>query len=268
MILMTGKELASQIRLQLAKEVALFDVAPKLVVIQIGNNLASTKYISMKEKAVHECGIDFELVRFNDSEDQELVRDKIMALNSDNTVTGIIIQLPLPAGFDTGELLELISPAKDIDGLTSVNQNKLKGSESGLYPATAEGVINLLRYYGVEICGTNAVVIGRSKLVGMPVAIMLEHVGANVTVCHSKTEDITSVTKEADIIVSAVGKANLVTADMIKPGAVVVDVGMDVDFDNVSKVAGMITPPVGGVGPMTVAMLLSNVVKAAKGING
>lgn len=268
MILMSGVELSKQIRLQLAKEVAVFDVAPKLAVIQVGDNPASTEYISMKEKAGKECGIDFELVHFDEQTGQPVIGEKIISLNNDDSVTGIIVQLPLPAGFAAEKLLEIVAPNKDVDGLTSMNQSNLENGKSGLFPATAEGVIRLLKNYDAKLSDSQAVVIGRSKLVGKPVAIMLEHEGANVTVCHSKTEDIARATREADIIVTAVGKTNLLTADMIKPGAVIVDVGMDVDFDKVSEVAGMITPPRGGVGPMTVAMLLSNVVKAAKGRNG
>lgn len=264
MILMTGKELADAIKEGLAAEVASFSHPPKLTVIQVGKNEASTKYIRMKQKACEQTGVLFEHIHFEEKTAENEIIDKIFALNIDPEVTGIIVQLPLPSGFDTERILETIEPIKDVDGLTALNRELLANADLGLFPATAEGAINLLRYYNISMNGANAVVLGRSNLVGKPIATMLLQEGADVTVCHSQTKDTKAKTLLADIIVSAVGKRNLVTADMVKDGVVVVDVGMDVDFDNVGKKASYITPAIGGIGPMTVAMLLSNVVKAAK----
>lgn len=264
MILMTGKELAESIKKQLIKEVSSLEVAPKLVVIQVGDNAESNKYISMKEKACEYVGIDFEHIQLDAETPDEQIQAHLDELNVDSSVTGVIVQLPLPDKLDVAFILESIAPEKDVDGLTVVNSGRLANGLEGLFPATAEGVINLLRYYDIPLVGANAVVIGRSNLVGKPIAQMLLAERSTVTVCHSKTTDLSSHTKKADIIISAVGKKNLLTRDMVKEGAVVVDVGMDVDFDEVSKVAGYLTPAIGGVGPMTVAMLLSNVIKAAK----
>lgn len=264
MILMIGNELADAIKEGLSVEIASLDFVPKLVVIQVGDNEASSKYIKMKQKACEKVGIIFEHLRFEDDISESSINDKIFELNNDSSVTGIIVQLPLPKDIDKQNVIDAINPEKDVDGLTTANINRLGSNLPCQFPATAEGIINLLRYYNISMKGANAVVIGRSNLVGKPVAHMLQAEGAEVTICHSKTADIASVTLEADIIISAVGKKDILTADMVKEGVAVVDVGMDVDFDNVSKIAGYITPPIGGVGPMTVAMLLSNVVKAAK----
>jgi len=264
MILMTGRELSTTIKEGLASEVASFSSTPKLAVIQVGENEASERYINMKKKACEETGISFEHIHFEENTIEDEIIDKIFALNIDRSVTGIIVQLPLPRGFNVEHILESIEPIKDVDGLTTVNRELLANAKMGLFPATAEGVINLLRYYGIPMKNVQAVVLGRSNLVGKPISVMLSQEGANVTVCHSKTKDTKAKTLKADLVVSAVGKHNLITADMVKDGVVIVDVGMDVDFDNVSKQSSYITPAVGGVGPMTVAMLLSNVVKAAK----
>jgi len=264
MITMSGRELADSIKDQLKIKLDSFDIKPKLTVIQIGENVASSKYIAMKRKACDLLGIDFDHLQLEADIADEQVTRMIAELNLDDSITGIIVQLPLPESFQTDYILESISPYKDVDGLTAENIGRLAKGSDGLFPATAEGVINLLRYYKIPMTGVNAVVLGRSNLVGKPIAQMLLTEGATVTICHSKTPDISIYTSKADIIISAVGKTNLLTAEMVKDGAVVVDVGIDVDFEGVSTVAGYITPAIGGVGPMTVAMLLSNVVKAAK----
>ena len=264
MITMSGKDLAAEIRANLAIEIAQEHLIPRLAVIQVGENEASSKYIKMKGRACDEVGIGFEHIQLAADVADENIQAYIDELNLNDSVTGIIVQLPLPKRYDTEFILEAISPNKDVDGLTRENEDRLQKHQEGLYPATAEGVINLLRYYNITLKGANTVVLGRSRLVGKPIAKLLEFEGAKVTVCHSKTPDIGVFTKKADIIVSAVGKHNLITADMVKAGAVVVDVGMDVDFEGVSAVAGYLTPPTGAVGPMTVAMLLSNVIKAAR----
>ena len=273
MTTMIGRELAQEIKSQLAAKIKKLEVKPALVVIQVGKNTASNRYIAMKEKAAKEIGVNFELISFPTKTTKDELRAKLYDLNNDNTVSGVIVQLPLPKNIDVDFVLESILPSKDVDGLTPMNIGRLSKGAECLAPATAEGVINLLRYYGIQIKGVNAVVVGRSNLVGKPTAQMLLNEGATVTICHSKTKDLSKYTKTADIVVSAVGKPNLVTAKMVKRGAVVIDVGVsfidgkvvgDVDFKNVSKVASLITPPAGGVGPMTVAMLLSNVVKTTE----
>lgn len=264
MTLMGGKELASAIKSNLAEEITHLAIKPKLAVIQVGDNEASTKYISMKQRACELVGITFEHIHLISGATAEDVSDSINTCNEDESVTGIIVQIPLPESLDSETLVDLINPEKDVDGLTTYSAGRLSRGLSGLFPATAEGIIGLLKHYDIPMNGANAVVIGRSNLVGKPIAGMLLAEGATITVCHSKTPDISIFTKNADIVVSAVGKKNLVKAEMIEPGATVVDVGIDVDFDSVSQVAGFLTPAIGGVGPMTVAMLLSNVVKAAK----
>jgi len=264
MILMSGKELATAIKSGLTKEIAQFDVKPKLAVIQVGDDEASTKYISMKQKACELVGIGFEHIHLEEKATATEISSRIQEQNDRDDVTGIIVQLPLPKALDADTLVDLIYPEKDVDGLTTYNAGRLIRGLEGLFPATAEGVINLLRFYEVPMVGVNAVVVGRSNLVGKPIASMLLAEGATVTICHSQTPDISEYTKRASIIVSAVGKRNLITAGMIKDGATVIDVGIDVDFEGVSQVAGQLTPAIGGVGPMTVAMLLSNVAKAYK----
>lgn len=273
MTTMIGKELAQEIKSQLATEIKKSKLKPTLVVIQVGKVTASNKYIAMKEKAAKEIGIGFELIAFPAKTTKEVLRAKLYELNNDDNISGIIVQLPFPKNIDVDFVLESILPSKDVDGLTPMNIGRLSKDSECLAPATAEGIINLLRYYGVQMEGINAVVIGRSNLVGKPTAQMLLNEGATVTICHSKTSDLSRYTKTADLVVSAVGKPNLVTSKMIKKGAVVIDVGVnvidgnivgDVDFKGVSKVASLITPPTGGVGPMTVAMLFSNVVKATR----
>jgi methylenetetrahydrofolate dehydrogenase (NADP+)/methenyltetrahydrofolate cyclohydrolase len=264
MILMDGKILAEMITEGLSKEVSSLNFVPRLVVIQLGGDAASTKYITMKQKTCEQVGIEFVHLKYDSSINVNDLKVKIRALNTDKTVSGILVQLPLPKSIDKQNLIDNIDPTKDVDGLTTENMKHLSKKELGLYPATAEGIIKLLRYYGIKMKNAKTVVIGRSNLVGKPVAQMLLAEGARVTVCHSHTKNISEYTKVAEIIVTAVGQTNLLTADMVKKGTVVVDVGMDVDFDKVSKIVDYITPPTGGVGPMTVAMLISNVVKALK----
>lgn len=275
MILMSGAELAQTIRKNLKKEVGKLSVKPRLAVVLVGNNHASEKYVKAKEDACKEVGIDFELYRLSEKTQKKPVIDLIVKLNKTNYVTGIIVQLPLPGKLRATEILEHIKPKKDVDGLTSTNMGKLIKDLPGLRPATPEGIIKLLQYYRVAISGKEIIIIGRSNLVGKPLAQMLLNEDATVTVAHGKTRDLAEITKKADIVVSAVGQPGLITANIVKQGVVIVDVGTtrsegnklkgDVDFDEVSKKASYITPVPGGVGPMTVAMLLSNVVKAAKG---
>lgn len=273
MILISGKELASEIKANVAAEVAKKRLKLSLSVILIGNDPASEKFVGIKRKACETAGIGFQLWRFTADNSQSEILKLINKLNRDKKVTGIVVQLPLPGDFVPNEILQAIDPAKDVDGLTSTNLGKLLKGLDGLFPATPEGVINLLRYYQITLSGKKVTVIGQSNLVGKPLAQMLLNEDATVLIANSKTKDLKSLTHESDIIISAAGVPKLIKADMISEGATVIDIGTtlvdgiivgDVDFDRVSKKAGFITPNPGGVGPMTVAMLLSNVLKAHK----
>ena len=269
-LLLDGKALSDKIKEELAKKVKGYLVKPCLAVIQIGNDEASNIYIKAKEKACDKIGINFIRVKFESDVNEQEVINKIVELNNDNYVNGILLQLPIPPKFNQYKLLNLINKNKDVDGLTDINAGLLFKGNNNLVPCTPLGIINLLKEYNIEISGKHAVVIGRSNLVGKPLAMLLLQNGATVTLCHSKTVNLKEFTKQADILISAVGKKDLITKDMVKDGVVVVDVGMnrvegklygDVDFENIKDIASYITPVPGGVGPMTVAMLLSNVVK-------
>ena len=269
-MLLDGKALSDKIKEELAKKVKGYLVKPCLAVIQIGNDEASNIYIKAKEKACDKIGINFIRVKFESDVNEQEVINKIVELNNDNYVNGILLQLPIPPKFNQYKLLNLINKNKDVDGLTDINAGLLFKGNNNLVPCTPLGIINLLKEYNIEISGKHAVVIGRSNLVGKPLAMLLLQNGATVTLCHSKTVNLKEFTKQADILISAVGKKDLITKDMVKDGVVVVDVGMnrvegklygDVDFENIKDIASYITPVPGGVGPMTVAMLLSNVVK-------
>ena len=269
-MLLDGKALSDKIKEELAKKVKGYLVKPCLAVIQIGNDEASNIYIKAKEKACDRIGINFIRVKFESDVNEQEVINKIVELNNDNYVNGILLQLPIPPKFNQYKLLNLINKNKDVDGLTDINAGLLFKGNNNLVPCTPLGIINLLKEYNIEISGKHAVVIGRSNLVGKPLAMLLLQNGATVTLCHSKTVNLKEFTKQADILISAVGKKDLITKDMVKEGVVVVDVGMnrvdgklygDVDFENIKDIASYITPVPGGVGPMTVAMLLSNVVK-------
>ena len=269
-LLLDGKALSDKIKEELAKKVKGYLVKPCLAVIQIGNDEASNIYIKAKEKACDKIGINFIHVKFESDVNEQEVINKIVELNNDNYVNGILLQLPIPPKFNQYKLLNLINKNKDVDGLTDINAGLLFKGNNNLVPCTPLGIINLLKEYNIEISGKHAVVIGRSNLVGKPLAMLLLQNGATVTICHSKTGNLKEFTKQADILISAVGKKDLITKNMVKEGVVVVDVGMnrvdgvvygDVDFENIKDIASYITPVPGGVGPMTVAMLLSNVVK-------
>lgn len=278
MALIDGKKIAGEIRQEIKDQV--FEVAKKigrlpcLAVILVGEDYGSTLYVRNKEKACLEVGMDSIIKRLpEDTKESELL-DIISALNKDDTVDGIMVQLPLPKHINESTVVDAISPNKDADGLHTVSCGRLLQGKDGFLPCTPHGIIKLLEKSGCEIEGKNAVVIGRSNIVGKPVAMMLLSKNATVTICHSKTRNIGEITREADIVVCAVGKAGFLTADMVKEGAAVIDVGMnrkpdgkatgDVDFEGVSKVAGHITPVPGGVGPMTITMLLYNTLTSAK----
>jgi methylenetetrahydrofolate dehydrogenase (NADP+)/methenyltetrahydrofolate cyclohydrolase len=276
-----GKALAEQVRSQIAQRAAALAARgeqPCLAVLLVGADPASTVYVRNKVTGCEKAGI--RSLRFDFPADvaPEVVMAKLAELNADPTVHGILVQLPLPPQFTESEVLEAISVDKDVDGFHAENVGRLSQSREAFIPCTPHGVMKMLESAGVPLVGAEAVVIGRSNIVGKPMAMLLTNAGATVTVCHSKTRDLAFHTRRADILVAAVGKPRLVTGDMIKPGAVVIDVGInrltdgpdagklcgDVDFDSVLPVAGAITPVPGGVGPMTITMLLENTVISAE----
>ena len=272
-MILDGKELSKNIRLELKEELKKCVIRPCLAVIQVGDDEASNVYINSKAKACEDVGIYFKHIKFSENILERKIVNKILELNNDEYVDGIIIQLPLPSKFDENKYLNLISKNKDVDGLTDINGGKLFKGNSSLVPCTPLGIMNLLKKYDIKIEGKHAVIVGRSNLVSKPLAMMLLNNNATVTICHSKTIDLAKYTKDADILISATGVKHLITDDMVKDGSVVVDVGItridgklygDVDFDNVFKKASYITPVPGGVGPMTVAMLLTNVINNYK----
>ena len=273
-----GKELAKKVRLELKDEVEKLkkddNIHPKLAVIMVGSDPASQIYVRNKSKACDEIGIEFEEFLLDENTTQKELLDLIDRLNENEKVNGILLQSPIPKNLDINEAFRRISPEKDVDGFNPVNVGKLTLGQKGFVSCTPFGVIKMLEEYNINIEGKNAVVLGRSNIVGKPMSQCLLNKNATVTICHSKTKNINDITKNADIIVAAIGKKEFVKGDMVKEGAVVIDVGInrgedgklkgDVDFEEVSKKASYITPVPGGVGPMTIAMLMTNVVKAAK----
>jgi len=271
--LIDGKALALEVRGQVAEDVRAFGQPVCLATILVGDDPASHVYVGSKHKASHEAGIDSRDHRFPADTPESEILDLIAELNADDEVDGILVQLPLPEHMDEAKALRAVDPAKDVDGFHVLNAGLLYLGEPALTPATPSGVMVMLAKHGVELKGKEAVVIGRSEIVGKPMAMMLLAEHATVTICHSRTVDLASHTRRADVLVAAVGRAGLVTADMVKPGAVVIDVAMnrtaegklvgDVDR-GVAEVAGLLTPVPGGVGPMTIAMLLRNTLTAAQ----
>lgn len=276
-IIIDGKEVARKIRENLkskVEELKKKNISPKLAVIMVGEDPASKIYVRNKSKACEELGIEYEEFLLKEGTTQQELLDLINKLNKDKTVHGILLQSPIPEHLDINEAFRTIAPEKDVDGFNPVNVGKLVLGQDTFISCTPFGVIKMLEEYNIEIEGKNAVVIGRSNIVGKPMLQCLLNKHATVTICHSKTKNLKEVTKNADILVSAIGKAKFVTKDMVKPGAVVIDVGInrneegkvcgDVDFDEVKEIAGYITPVPGGVGPMTIAMLMTNIVKAVE----
>ena len=269
--LLDGKLVSEKIRAVLKEKTKILmqnkGIIPKLAIVIVGNNPASLIYVASKEKACAEVGFQSITRALSEEVTQEEIIAEIKRLAADKTVNGIMLQLPLPKGFNESEILSHIPAEKDVDGLTVLSGGACLYSQDGFTPCTPRGIIEILEHYGVEFSGKHAVVVGRSNLVGKPIAIKLLEKNCTVTMCHSKTTDLKAITKQADILVVAVGRKHLITSDMIKTGAVVVDVGInrvdgklygDVDFEGVSEVASLITPVPGGIGPMTVAMLLEN----------
>ena len=272
-----GKSISAKVKEEVAKEIeSLTDkgIHAGLAVVIVGDNQASRVYVNSKKKACAECGIASYEYALGEGTSEEELLNLVAKLNEDDKVSGILVQLPLPKHINEERIIEAISPKKDVDAFHAVNVGKIMIGNFSFLPCTPAGVMELLASTGVDIAGKECVVIGRSNIVGKPMAMLLLHKSATVTICHSRTVDLASVCKRADILVSAVGIADFVTADMVKDGAIVIDVGMnrnsegklcgDVDFDEVKKKSSYITPVPGGVGPMTIAMLMHNTLTAAK----
>ena len=279
--LIDGKELAKNIRQELKKEndkLKEKGINAKLAVILVGDDNASKVYIKNKSKACNDVGIEFEEILLDSNTTMDKLLNVIENLNLREDINGILLQSPIPKGLNIQEAFEKIDYRKDVDGFNPINVGKLMIGQDGFIPCTPYGIVRMLEEYNIPVEGKNAVVIGRSNIVGKPLSQCLLNKNATVTVCHSRTRDIQNVTKNADILICAVGKLNMVTEDMVKDGAVVIDVGMnrkengklagDVDFENVKEKTSYITPVPGGVGPMTIAMLMNNVIKATKQQNG
>lgn len=271
--ILDGKQVSTIIKQELKKEIKSFMIKPCLAVIQIGNDEASNVYINSKQKSCEEVGIWFKHIKYDSFTEELEIINKIKELNNDEYVDGILLQLPVPDKFDSKKLIKYISSAKDVDGLNDINVGKLVNGKKCLVSCTPSGIIELLNHYNIDLVGKNVVIIGRSNLVGKPLVSLFLNNDATVTICHSKTINLEKHTKEADILVAAIGKKHFIKEHMVKDNAIVIDVGInreegrlygDVDFDNVSKKASYITPVPGGIGPMTVAMLLKNVVKSYK----
>ena len=262
-IIMDGRSVAGRFKEEAAREtLALVQngITPHLAVVLVGENAASQVYVCNKENACKKAGIRSTALRLPETCTQAALEDAVRALNADDSVHGILVQLPLPGHLDEAAVLRLIDPDKDVDGFHAMNSGRLMNGQRGFVPCTPLGVMRMLEAYGIPVRGKHAVVIGRSNIVGKPMAMLLLAVDATVTICHSRTENLAQITRQADILVAAVGRPRFVTEDMVKPGAVVIDV----DFDGVSQVAGYLTPVPGGVGQMTIAMLLANTLDAAK----
>ncbi len=248
-------------------------IVPQLAVVMVGDDPASQVYVRNKDKACKQAGILSSIVQLQTDCTQEELEAAVKKLNEDTAVHGILVQLPLPAHLNEERVLSIIDPEKDVDGFHAVNSGRLAIGQRGFVPCTALGVMKLLEAYDIPVRGRHVVIIGRSNIVGKPLALLMLAADATVTVCHSKTENLKELTRQADILVAAVGRANFVTADMVKPGAVVIDVGTnrvdgklvgDVNAEEVEQVAGYLTPVPGGVGQMTIAMLLANTLDAAE----
>lgn len=275
--LIDGLTLSKTLRIDVAARAAALTARghrPGLAVVLVGDNPASEVYVRSKVKACEDNGIHSSYDRYPATLSEAALLERVDALNRDPNIHGILVQLPLPPHIDSHKVIEAIAPEKDVDGFHVANAGALMTGKPLFRPCTPYGVMKMFEAYGIDLKGANAVVIGRSNNVGKPMALLLLEAGATVTICHSKTRDIAAHTRAADVIVAATGRRNLVTADMVKPGTSVIDVGMnrddagklcgDVDFVGVSQVAGFITPVPGGVGPMTVTMLLVNTIEAAE----
>ena len=278
MTLIDGKAISEQVKQEIAAEVAEIVARggkrPHLAAILVGHDGGSETYVAAKVKACEICGFKSSLIRYESDVTEEELLAKVRELNEDNDVDGFIVQLPLPKHLDDKAVIEAISPLKDVDAFHAVNVGKIMLGEYDFLPCTPAGVMEMLHSYNIEVSGKNCVVIGRSNIVGKPMAMLLLHENGTVTICHSRTKNLAEICSQADILVAAVGRPKFVTADMVKEGAVVIDVGMDrdengklcgdVDFENVKDKCSFITPVPGGVGPMTISTLMKNTLKACR----
>jgi len=267
-VIIDGKAVAEKITEELKQKISRMTKKPHLAVIQVGNNPASSIYVNLKRKKAEEVGIKSTVINLDDKISEQELINEINKLNNNSEVHAILVQLPLPAHISSDNIIKTILPEKDVDGFTAQNSGDLlNGITPNVYPCTPKGVLRLLKEYNINISGKHAVIVGRSNIVGKPVAIMLLNKNATVTICHSKTKNLKEITAQADILISAVGK-KIIYKDMVKQGAVVIDVGIfkddngkttgDVDFENVKDIASYITPVPKGVGPMTIASLMEN----------
>lgn len=280
-VIIDGKELAKKIRVNLkieCDELKKKNIKSKLAVIMVGEDSASKVYVRNKSRACEDVGIEYEEYLLDINTTQKDLIELIEKLNNDKTVNGILLQSPIPSNLDINEAFRTISSEKDVDGFNPVNVGKLVLNQDTFVSCTPYGIMKMFEEYNIDLTGKNVVILGRSNIVGKPLIHCCLNKNATVTSCHSKTQNLAQKAKEADVLISAIGKANFVTADMVKDGAVVIDVGInrldngkitgDVDFENVKEKASYITPVPGGVGPMTIAMLMNNVIKATKRQNG
>lgn len=280
-VIIDGKELAKKIRANLkieCEELKKKNINSKLAVIMVGEDPASKVYVRNKSKACEDVGIEYEEYLLDVNTTQKELIELIEKLNNNKTINGILLQSPIPSNLDINEAFRTISPQKDVDGFNPVNVGKLVLNQDTFVSCTPYGIMKMFEEYDIDLTGKNVVILGRSNIVGKPLIHCCLNKNATVTSCHSKTQNIAQKAKEADVLISAIGKANFVTADMVKDGAVVIDVGInrldngkitgDVDFESVKEKASYITPVPGGVGPMTIAMLMNNVIKATRRQNG
>lgn len=275
-MILDGKALSTKVKDRVKQEISNLpknDKIPTLAVVLVGDDPASAIYVRNKKSACEYVGIKSVSVTLGQDTTQEKLEQTLNNLNNDKSINGILLQLPLPKGLDERKALNCIAPEKDVDGLSSVNFGKLITKEVGITPCTPTGLMEFFKEYNIDLTGKNVVIINRSILVGKPLALMMLNANATVTICHSKTQNISEYTKKADVIVTAVGKAKFLTEDMVKDGAVVIDVSIvrteaglcgDADYENIKDKASYITPVPGGVGPMTIAMLMENTLKAYK----
>ncbi|MEW6182348.1 MAG: bifunctional 5,10-methylenetetrahydrofolate dehydrogenase/5,10-methenyltetrahydrofolate cyclohydrolase [Bacillota bacterium] len=273
-VILDGKTLAAQIKEEIKAEVdklAAKGVKPKLTAVLVGDDPGSVVYARSKGKACAGVNMDYELHHLPASTSEAEVIDLLGKLNNDRSVHGVLVEFPLPKHINKWRVLDALSPLKDVDGMTAVNRGRLLAGEEGLFPATPQSCIEIMERHGIEIAGKHAVLVGRGETVGRPLILMLLRRNATITICHTRTKDVAHHTRQADILVAAAGRARLITADMIKPGAVVVDAGInpaekgicgDVDFEKAQEVAGHISPVPGGVGSITTTIIMKNVLKA------
>lgn len=280
-LILDGRQVANEVLENISREIEVIKSKkvrlPGLAVLLIGENPASHTYVKNKEKTCNKLGIYSEVIKLQNNITEKDILKLVESLNSNSKIDGILVQLPLPKHLDSNKVIESIDPKKDIDGLHPYNMGRLLNNQECLTPCTPKGIMQILKHYSINISGMETVIVGRSILVGKPLSIMLLNENATVTITHSKTKNIEEVTKKADLLISAIGKANLIKRDWVKKGAIVIDVGInkiidnekstivgDVDFNEVSNICKAITPVPGGVGPVTIAMLMSNTLKAYK----